>query len=142
MDHLSPFMKLRNLLAKVYADEASIRRVVVDATLASERINFNRAALNLWQDILIEAAKTQKTPILLNVLLDEYGSNSEIRQICEEYQYFLDQGGEPKIDGNYQEPGVTPYQGLHYFDVGDADRFFGRESLTTELIDHIRITLS
>ena len=138
MDHLSPFMKLRNLLAKVYADEASIRRVVVDATLASERINFNRAALNLWQDILIEAAKTQKTPILLNVLLDEYGSNSEIRQICEEYQYFLDQGGEPKIDGNYQEPGVTPYQGLHYFDVGDADRFFGRESLTTELIDHIR----
>ena len=28
MDHLSPFMKLRNLLAKVYADEASIRRVV------------------------------------------------------------------------------------------------------------------
>ena len=31
--------------------------------------------------------------------------------------------------------GDSPYQGLHYFDVGDADRFFGRETLTTELVN-------
>jgi hypothetical protein len=30
--------------------------------------------------------------------------------------------------------GDSPYQGLPYFDVGDAGRFFGREQLTAELV--------
>ena len=35
------------------------------------------------------------------------------------------------------EEGEPPYQGLQYFDVGDADRFFGRENLTAELVGYL-----
>ena len=35
-------------------------------------------------------------------------------------------------------PGEPPYQGMAYYDVADADRFFGREALTAELVDHLR----
>lgn len=31
-------------------------------------------------------------------------------------------------------PGEPPFKGLQYFDVADADRFFGREALTTRLV--------
>ncbi len=34
-------------------------------------------------------------------------------------------------------PGVAPYKGLLYFDDTDADLFFGRESLTTHLVDRV-----
>jgi WD40 repeat protein/DNA-binding SARP family transcriptional activator len=34
--------------------------------------------------------------------------------------------------------GDPPFQGLHYFDTGDADRFFGRESLTARLLRRVR----
>ncbi len=36
------------------------------------------------------------------------------------------------------EEGKEPYQGLRFFDVGDRDRFFGREQLTAELVDYLR----
>ncbi|MBV9323766.1 MAG: hypothetical protein JO352_08280, partial [Chloroflexi bacterium] len=35
-------------------------------------------------------------------------------------------------------PGVPPFQGLHYFDEADADRFFGRERLSQQLLSRIR----
>ena len=31
-------------------------------------------------------------------------------------------------------PGEPPFKGLQFFDVGDADLFFGREALTTRLL--------
>jgi WD40 repeat protein/ABC-type branched-subunit amino acid transport system substrate-binding protein/DNA-binding SARP family transcriptional activator len=34
--------------------------------------------------------------------------------------------------------GESPYQGLHYFDEADADRFFGRERLTARLVGRLR----
>jgi hypothetical protein len=34
-------------------------------------------------------------------------------------------------------PGEPPYQGLHYFDEADADRFFGRERLTQRLVKRL-----
>ena len=33
---------------------------------------------------------------------------------------------------------IRPYKGLHYFEESDADRFFGREELTAELVEHLR----
>ena len=37
------------------------------------------------------------------------------------------------------EPKATPpYQGLAFFDVADADRFFGREALTAELVAYLK----
>ena len=41
-------------------------------------------------------------------------------------------------DDGAPAPGEPPYQGMAYYDVADADRFFGREALTAELIDHLR----
>jgi WD40 repeat protein/DNA-binding SARP family transcriptional activator len=35
-------------------------------------------------------------------------------------------------------PGPPPYKGLAYFDVGDADLFFGREKLTAKLTSRLR----
>jgi formylglycine-generating enzyme required for sulfatase activity len=35
-------------------------------------------------------------------------------------------------------PGAEPYQGLDYYDVADAPRFFGREALTAELVAYLR----
>jgi DNA-binding SARP family transcriptional activator/energy-coupling factor transporter ATP-binding protein EcfA2 len=34
-------------------------------------------------------------------------------------------------------PGEPPYQGLHYFDEADSERFFGRERLTQRLVDRM-----
>src|SRR5690242_19851752 len=35
------------------------------------------------------------------------------------------------------EPGEPPFQGLQYFDEGDADRFFGREALTARIVGRL-----
>ena len=44
----------------------------------------------------------------------------------------------PGVDETAPAPGKSPYKGLQYFDVGDADDFFGREDLTSELVDYLR----
>ena len=36
------------------------------------------------------------------------------------------------------EPGASPYQGLAFFDVKDAGRFFGREALTQDLLAYLK----
>ena len=35
-------------------------------------------------------------------------------------------------------PGEPPFQGLHYFEEADADRFFGREALVENLVNRLR----
>src|SRR5215211_4622427 len=35
------------------------------------------------------------------------------------------------------EPGESPFQGLQYFDEKDADRFFGRETLTAQVVGRL-----
>jgi formylglycine-generating enzyme required for sulfatase activity len=35
-------------------------------------------------------------------------------------------------------PGSPPYKGLNYFDIDDADLFFGREKLIAAFVDHLR----
>lgn len=39
-------------------------------------------------------------------------------------------------------PGEPPFQGLEYFNVTDADRFFGREELTARLVGRLRESCS
>jgi len=36
------------------------------------------------------------------------------------------------------EPGEPPFKGLHFFDEEDADLFFGREQLTSRMVEHLR----
>ncbi len=45
--------------------------------------------------------------------------------------------GQPAAPDTLQAAGEPPYKGLAFFDVGDADQFFGRETLTGELVTHL-----
>jgi len=38
-------------------------------------------------------------------------------------------------------PGEAPFKGLQYFDIADADLFFGREELTGQLVEHWRCSV-
>ena len=49
------------------------------------------------------------------------------------FDYRTDQG-----DAEPPAPGEPPYLGLQYYDVKDADRFFGREALTATLVGYLR----
>ncbi len=56
------FTKLRTILAELYSDEASIRRVIGDAGIDSARVSFGTNAQNCWHSILTEANKIRDTP--------------------------------------------------------------------------------
>jgi hypothetical protein len=49
-----------------------------------------------------------------------------------------DNESEARADDEGPAPGTPPFRGLHYFDVGDADLFFGREPLTATLVRRVR----
>jgi WD40 repeat protein/DNA-binding SARP family transcriptional activator len=49
-----------------------------------------------------------------------------------------DNESEARADDEGPAPGTPPFRGLHYFDVGDADLFFGREPLTVTLVRRVR----
>jgi WD40 repeat protein/DNA-binding SARP family transcriptional activator len=52
----------------------------------------------------------------------------------------VDDGHVPEVaEAKEPAPGTPPFRGLRYFDVGDADLFFGRESLTTTLVKRLSI---
>jgi formylglycine-generating enzyme required for sulfatase activity len=66
---------LRDVLAVLYADEASARRVVADAGLDERRLAFTGQAINTWHAILREAANLNQVEALLQVALHDYGAN-------------------------------------------------------------------
>lgn len=80
------FSNLRNILAQLYPDEASTRRVAHDAGLSTTRISFSAIAINTWHTILTEAENVNKVDALLDVVLDEYGDNPALRSACEGYR--------------------------------------------------------
>lgn len=80
------FVVLRNVLANLYSDEASARRVVSDVGLEGRRISFSGHATNTWHAILKEAENTDKIEKLITVALGDYGTNSDLLSACETYQ--------------------------------------------------------
>jgi len=44
----------------------------------------------------------------------------------------------PELPSQPPAPGEPPFKGLEFFDVADADLFFGREALTARLVEHLR----
>ncbi len=44
----------------------------------------------------------------------------------------------PSVNEDSPAPGVSPFKGLQYFDVTDAELFFGREQLTAHLVARLR----
>ena len=80
------FADLRNVLALLYADETSIRRVMADAGLVSARIKFNAAVIDVWYLVLDEAAKANQVEALLVMAERDYGENPRLQDACARYR--------------------------------------------------------
>lgn len=83
--------KLRNVLAKLYPDEASMRRISHDAGLDLTRVALNSSATNNWHSVLIEAEKLGRVNALLTVVKQEYRSNQEFLDAYNAYHHSTSQ---------------------------------------------------
>jgi hypothetical protein len=83
---------LRSILAGLYLDEASARRVVADAGLNQQGISFDRTASNIWFSILHEAENTGKIEALFRVVLRDYEANPTLRNQVEAYRHLVNEG--------------------------------------------------
>ena len=82
----SGFTNLRNVLAALYPDEPSIRRIIADAGIDLARIAFGAGAINIWHSVLLEAEHIYQVDVLLDVVEREYGINQGFRQACAAYR--------------------------------------------------------
>ena len=80
------FPQLRDLLARLYPEAHTIRRVVDDAELDASRLPFQGTAQDLWHAILREAEHQQKTGALLAVVNRDYGANQEFQAFYRSYR--------------------------------------------------------
>ncbi len=81
------------------------------------------------------------------ILQDRLREREQERERIAERQKFVEQHADDIRAGRLELPGLpeigpapgeSPYKGLQYFDEADADNFFGRETLTAELVDFLR----
>lgn len=134
--HLSPtniVVALRDVCALLYPEERDTRVVVADAGLETSRIDFSSRAETNWHNIWLEAIRQNQVDALITVMVGRYPTNSSLQAAVVSYQHFLAAGG--RLDAralltltttdDAPAPGEPPYQGMAYYDVADADRFFG-----------------
>jgi len=77
--------QLRDILAVLYPDAESAKRVAYDAGLNVIRIVFDTKAVNYWHNILDEATNADRVQSLVDVALAEYTNHVELRNIYKEY---------------------------------------------------------
>lgn len=108
----NPLRNLRDLLAALYPDEATARRVATDAGLDERRIAFIGSAINIWHAIVSEAVKADKVTDLLQIALADYGAN---RALQAAYQTWRAQ--QPAADQRAQEVAYLDHllQEYHYW---------------------------
>lgn len=63
---------LHDVLAELYADEESARRIVRDVGLDTTRVSFNAKAVNTWSSIVNEATAQGRLADVIRVVLKEY----------------------------------------------------------------------
>lgn len=71
---------LRDVLADIYAEQASYRRIAQDAGLTLQQITIDGSAINAWHAICEEAQHQSRIPVLLHVAKDGYHSNSDLQR--------------------------------------------------------------
>lgn len=100
------FAALRNVLARLFSDESSIRRIVDDAGLDQQRIDFGSSAINVWHFVLTEAEKVDRVEALLQVVDSEgYGDNREFQDAYQAYRQ-----SQGKQDDLRQHTNVSTHQ--------------------------------
>lgn len=86
MDKRQAFAQLRDILASLYSDVALIRRIVYDAGLKEEQIDFSKSAQHSWHVVLLEAEKHERLKALLEIATNEYGNNPALQAAWKNYQ--------------------------------------------------------
>lgn len=79
----NPLADLRDILADLYSDANTAKVIAVDAGLATSRINFNGAALTVWQDIVDEARKSGKIAALIDRAKKDFGNSDRLNAAAE-----------------------------------------------------------
>lgn len=90
---------LHNVLAHLYPDENSIRRIIVDSGLSLSHIALNSSPINNWSAVLTEAEKVNRVGPLLDVVEREYSNNREFRDACNRYHLSVNETVD-KMDDN------------------------------------------
>jgi hypothetical protein len=80
---------LRDVLSTLYGDEASARRLVIDAHLESTRIQFAGSAVDRWHAILTEAEHGGRIEPLIEVVQTDYPNNPELKKAVQRYRQAL-----------------------------------------------------
>jgi len=80
------FVQLQKVLAELYTDGSSIRRIVDNAGLDTGRITFTASAINTWHSVLVEADKVHRVEDLLAIVAEEYGKNQGFRAAYRAYR--------------------------------------------------------
>jgi len=93
------FILLRNLLAGLYLDEASIQRITQDAGIDPARIVFGTTAVAMWESVLTEADRVSKVGDLLDTVNGdaEYGSNLDFHKFYDSYRESINRSIKDKI---------------------------------------------
>ena len=86
---------LRKVLAQLYPDERSIRRLVDDANIDATYIAFNSTAINIWHSVLTEAEKRNQVVVLLDMVENEYADSKELQRALSDYR---------KLNGKPEHP--------------------------------------
>ena len=80
---------LRDVLANLFTDEPSIRRILFDAGINTSRIplSLNGCAIDIWQSVLTETERMDQLDKLLGIVENEFGSvNKVVKELCEDYK--------------------------------------------------------
>lgn len=77
---------LWHVLAHLYPDESSIRRIAAESGVDLSRVPLNSTPKNNWHSVLKEAEKHHQINALLVVVEREYGNNEDFRSACEDYR--------------------------------------------------------
>lgn len=82
---------LHYILAELYEDPESIRRVAVEADLNMARIALGSSAINNWRAILTEAERTNSIEALVAVARSDHPRNPALRKSAENYRASAEQ---------------------------------------------------
>ncbi len=83
--HEPAWLALRDVLAMLYPEESSARRVADQANLDVGRIAFSRQALDCWHAILTEADHCDQLTQVIRVALTEYMGNAALHRAVLRY---------------------------------------------------------
>lgn len=119
--------QLRYILADLYTDASSMRRVIEDAGLDTAMISLGSSAAANWYSILSEAEKTNKVDDLLNAIQSEYSNNSKFQAAYTAYVQTVETHGGTYVAGNIEIGGGD-------FIYGDSHLYTSYEGYTVGLL--------